>query len=96
MYSNPLPIWQVPWLMQLRQADRRSVQSALIALPGVGQKVADCVALFCLDKYDVIPVDTHVIQIARRDFPSECGPCDKMNKVVSHVFHLPSLMNSLL
>lgn len=37
---------------------------------GVGRKVADCVAVFSLDKYDVIPVDTHVWTIALRDFGS--------------------------
>lgn len=31
-------------------------------------KVADCVALFSLDRKDIIPVDTHVWQIACRDF----------------------------
>lgn len=30
-------------------------------------QVADCVALFSLDKIDSIPVDTHVWQIAVRD-----------------------------
>eukprot|EP00047_Mylnosiga_fluctuans_P018930 m.76585 g.76585 ORF g.76585 m.76585 type:complete len:385 (-) comp7880_c0_seq3:233-1387(-) len=70
------------WLSGLRLADRETTQTALMQLHGVGQKVADCVALFCLDKHDVVPVDTHVLQIARRDFPRECGPCTKMNKQV--------------
>ena len=37
-------------------------------LTGVGPKVADCVALFSLDQVGCVPVDTHVIQIAIRDF----------------------------
>ena len=36
---------------------------------GVGRKVADCVALFSLDKHDVVPVDTHVWDIACRMKP---------------------------
>ena len=43
------------------------VRTALLTLCGVGPKVADCVALFSLDRNDVIPVDTHVWQIACRD-----------------------------
>ena len=35
-------------------------------LPGIGPKVAACVALFSLDKHDSIPVDTHVWQLALR------------------------------
>jgi N-glycosylase/DNA lyase len=35
---------------------------------GVGRKVADCVALFSLAKEDCVPVDTHVRQIAERDY----------------------------
>ena len=31
-------------------------------------QVADCVSLFCLDKPGAIPVDTHVWQIAARDY----------------------------
>jgi N-glycosylase/DNA lyase len=37
----------------------------------VGPKVADCVALFALDKLDCVPVDTHVWQIATRDYSAE-------------------------
>lgn len=40
----------------------------MITLDGVGPKVADCVALFSLDRRGSIPVDTHVWQIAVRDF----------------------------
>lgn len=35
-------------------------QEALCAFPGVGRKVADCVALFSLDQQGAIPVDVHV------------------------------------
>ncbi len=41
---------------------------ALCGLPGVGAKVADCVCLMSLDKPDAIPVDTHMWQIAQRDY----------------------------
>lgn len=47
---------------------RLSVQSSLMLMPGVGRKVADCVALFSLDQTEAIPVDTHVWDIALRDY----------------------------
>ncbi|KAI3406513.1 OGG1 [Candida oxycetoniae] len=40
----------------------------LLQLSGVGPKVADCICLMALDKWDVVPIDTHVYQIAIRDF----------------------------
>ena len=47
---------------------RLRVQNQLMLMPGVGRKVADCVALFSLDQTEGIPVDTHVWDIALRDY----------------------------
>eukprot|EP01084_Bolivina_argentea_P010616 19779_1 len=59
------------WLEGLRKyANPMEVQSLLCSFNGVGRKVADCVALFSLDKTGAIPVDTHVWRIAQRDFDS--------------------------
>jgi N-glycosylase/DNA lyase len=41
---------------------------SVIRPQGVGPKVADCVALFSLDCPDVVPVDTHIAQIAASYF----------------------------
>lgn len=43
-------------------------RSELIKLPGVGRKVADCVCLFSLNKTQSVPVDTHVYQIACKQY----------------------------
>lgn len=56
------------WLMGLRNQSYEEAHTALLALQGVGPKVADCVCLMSLDKHNVIPVDTHVWQIAVRDY----------------------------
>lgn len=48
--------------------DDSNHQEQLMVFTGVGRKVADCVALFSLEKLDAIPVDTHVWQIACREF----------------------------
>lgn len=57
------------YLHDLRETnDPIQVQEKLIQFCGVGRKVADCVALFSLRQCDAIPVDTHVWNIARRDY----------------------------
>lgn len=56
------------WLHSLRNMEYKEAKVNLIKLCGVGAKVADCVALMCLDKPGSIPVDTHVWQIAARDY----------------------------
>lgn len=43
-------------------------KSELMAMPGVGSKVADCVLLMSLDHHQVVPVDTHVYQITRKHY----------------------------
>jgi N-glycosylase/DNA lyase len=51
------------WLAALRKLDLEEVVDALATLPGVGPKVAACIALFSLDQHHAIPVDTHVWQV---------------------------------
>ncbi|KAJ8257375.1 hypothetical protein GJAV_G00184930 [Gymnothorax javanicus] len=61
------------WLNGLRSATYLQAQDALRSLPGVGLKVADCVCLMSLDKAQAVPVDTHVWQIAQRDYRCTAG-----------------------
>ncbi|XP_038063512.1 N-glycosylase/DNA lyase-like [Patiria miniata] len=56
------------WLEGLRGLAYEECHAELMKLPGVGAKVADCVCLMSMDKTDAIPVDTHVWQIASRDY----------------------------
>ncbi|KAK4550278.1 hypothetical protein LTR36_003245 [Oleoguttula mirabilis] len=46
----------------------RAAHTALLTLQGVGPKVADCVCLMGLGWGEAVPVDTHVWQIAQRDY----------------------------
>eukprot|EP00586_Coscinodiscus_wailesii_P014524 CAMPEP_0172521056 /NCGR_PEP_ID=MMETSP1066-20121228/292357_1 /TAXON_ID=671091 /ORGANISM="Coscinodiscus wailesii, Strain CCMP2513" /LENGTH=618 /DNA_ID=CAMNT_0013303907 /DNA_START=242 /DNA_END=2099 /DNA_ORIENTATION=+ len=61
------------YLHSLRDHDQSSssldhVQTALTEFCGVGRKVADCVALFSLDRRDAVPVDVHVLRMAIRNY----------------------------
>lgn len=46
----------------------RNAHADLLTLQGVGPKVADCVCLMGLGWGEAVPVDTHVWQIAQRDY----------------------------
>lgn len=56
------------WLMTLRSKSVTEAREELLKFVGVGRKVADCVLLMSLDKKEVVPVDTHVYQIAVRHY----------------------------
>ena len=43
--------------------DTQSVKEQLLSLDGVGEKVADCILLFALKRYDVIPIDVWVRRV---------------------------------
>lgn len=56
------------WLASLRGTTYSEAREQLMAIRGVGAKIADCVCLFALDKDEAAPVDTHVRQLAHRLF----------------------------
>ncbi|KAK4498722.1 hypothetical protein PRZ48_009232 [Zasmidium cellare] len=58
----------------------RSAHEELLALQGVGPKVADCVCLMGLGWGEAIPVDTHVWQIAQRDYKFGKGKHSSLTK----------------
>ncbi|MBI4233147.1 MAG: hypothetical protein HY686_01750 [Chloroflexi bacterium] len=55
----------------LRAAPFEEARRALMALPGVGEKVADCVLLFALDKLEAFPIDRWVERSLRQWYPVE-------------------------
>lgn len=50
------------WLSELRARPYVEVVEELESLPGVGPKLADCIALYAFDKTEAAPVDTHLWQ----------------------------------
>jgi N-glycosylase/DNA lyase len=62
------------WFEKLRLGESDWAVEQLQQLPGVGPKVAECVALFGLGHGDVVPIDTHVWNaVRRRYFPELVG-----------------------
>lgn len=59
----------------------RQAHEKLLELQGVGPKVADCVCLMGLGWGEAVPVDTHVWQIAQRDYKFGKGKHASLTKV---------------
>lgn len=82
--SDPSP--RVLPLNFVGRAGRPAYRNALeevMAFSGVGPKVADCVALMGLGWGEAVPIDTHVWQIAVRDYKFKGGAKGQaMNKVI--------------
>ncbi|CAN6440046.1 unnamed protein product [Victoria cruziana] len=79
----------VEWLSSLRNLELQEATESLCTLPGIGPKVAACVALFSLDQNQAVPVDTHVWQIATRYLLPElegAQPTPKLCQRVSEAF----------
>jgi len=82
------------WLESLRGMSTADAREELLKLMGVGRKVADCILLMSLDKAEVIPVDTHVLQIATKHYGFRGGASGtkqamspKLYEAISEKFH---------
>jgi N-glycosylase/DNA lyase len=64
------------WLKQLETMGDPTVE--LLNLQGVGQKVADCIALFSLGKNHIVPLDIHMINF----YNDSIVPLDKSFKKI--------------
>ncbi len=51
-----------------KEERKTTLKSDVMYLKGVGPKVADCILLFGLGKYDVFPVDTWIDKVYHEDF----------------------------
>ncbi|KZS91153.1 DNA glycosylase [Sistotremastrum niveocremeum HHB9708] len=64
----------IKFLYELRSRPTDEAREELIKFMGVGRKVADCVLLMSIDKREVVPVDTHVHQIAVKHYKFRGSP----------------------
>ena len=56
------------WLHGLKSKPKDFVRRELQLLEGVGPKVADCIALFSMDQFEIVPVDVHVWNLTREHY----------------------------
>ena len=60
---------QMSW-NAVRRRDYYRAKESLLAIPGIGNKVADCILLFSLDKLEAFPLDRWVIKILQEYYPN--------------------------
>ena len=53
-------------LDELKKMKYEQAREVLLKLPGIGDKVADCVMLFSLEKLDSFPLDTWILKILKK------------------------------
>ena len=63
-----------------------ALKKALVAYPGVGNKVADCIALFAFRDLGAFPVDTWMEKLYREDFGGKETNRDKINAFFTEKF----------
>jgi N-glycosylase/DNA lyase len=56
---------------ELKKADYQEAKELLLKLPGVGDKVADCIMLFSLEKLEAFPLDTWVVKILQKYYSDD-------------------------
>jgi N-glycosylase/DNA lyase len=69
------------FIAKLSTADARE---ALVGLRGVGPKVADCVMLYSMQKYDAFPVDVWVKKVMEHFYMSEMGEGTGLKRIAQY------------
>jgi N-glycosylase/DNA lyase len=59
------------WLKSLRGKPLTEIEAELTQFPGIGRKIADCIALFSLDADAAVPMDTHIWRITKTHYAPE-------------------------
>ena len=55
----------------LEKLDYKEAKKNICLIPGVGNKVADCILLFSLNKLEAFPLDTWMIKILEKYYSNE-------------------------
>ena len=61
-------------LERLKKCDYQEAKEAIRLVPGVGDKVADCIMLFALDKMDAFPLDRWMLRILGKYYSGKFVP----------------------
>lgn len=74
-------------LLDLRETSTNEARAFLLGLPGVGNKVADCICLYALNKFDVVPVDVHILRAA---YERGIIAINRSGHITDKIYHLIS------
>ena len=85
------------WLAETEQAPYADAKARLLELPGVGEKVADCVLLFGAGRLEAFPVDTWILKsLARRYHLTDWKPAQVAHFGRTHFGPLAGLAQQYL
>ncbi len=70
-------------LKNLKSLSYLEARNLLLEFPGVGMKVADCVLLFSLEKFEAFPVDVWVKRVILNHYADQL-PVEMVKKMQSH------------
>lgn len=59
-------------LTELAKMPTAEAKEKLLTVKGIGSKVADCILLFGMGRFDVFPVDTWIDKAMKNLYPSQC------------------------
>ena len=65
-YTAQFVSQNLKYLEWVREADYGEAKARVLALPGIGEKVADCVLLYGFQKYEAFPVDVWILRVMRK------------------------------
>ena len=60
-------------LIDLHKQDYDTTRDIISSIPGVGEKIADCLMLFALDKLEAFPIDRWMLRVLERDYNITCN-----------------------
>jgi N-glycosylase/DNA lyase len=73
-------------LYSLENADTEDARDALLYFPGVGPKVADCIMLFSMAKFDAFPVDVWVKRVMEHYYLKRETPLAQIRRLACERF----------
>ena len=74
---------------QLSLASYEEAKEQLLQVYGIGNKIADCILLFSLEKLDAFPIDVWIARALAKHYPS-LHECKIGEKLTSHQYELVS------
>jgi N-glycosylase/DNA lyase len=69
----------------MRRAGYEEAHRRLVALEGIGDKVADCVAVFSLDHLEAFPVDVRIGRVLQQRYGME-GSYSRLSRMARQRF----------
>lgn len=75
------------WLNKVKKTDYVDAKNMLIQLPGVGEKIADCVCLFALQHYQSFPVDVWIKRVVEEKYLKKKLSIKKIQQFAQQKFY---------